>query len=70
MQDISRAVIAGALILGSLAGGAHAAAAPAALKLQSAAQSRIEPVHYRCVVRRCGPYRCFWVNRCRGRWWW
>ena len=65
MHDISRAMIAGAAILGALAGGAHAAPAPAALKLQSAAQSQFEPVHYRCVVRRCGPYRCFWVNRCR-----
>jgi hypothetical protein len=55
MQDISRAMIAGALVLGALAGGAQAAPAPAAFKLLSATQTQIEPVHYRCVVRRCGP---------------
>jgi hypothetical protein len=69
MQEISRAVIAGALVLGSLATAAHAAPAPAALKLLGLTQTQIEPVHYRCVVRRCGPYRCWWVNRCRRRWW-
>jgi hypothetical protein len=64
----SRAMIASALILGSVTGAAEAAPAPAGA-LKPDAQSLIAPVHYRCVVRRCGPYRCVWVNRCR-RWWW
>ena len=72
MTATSRAMIASALSLGALsaaAGVVQAAPAPgAALKGQAAAQTLTAPVHYRCVVRRCGPYRCVWVNRCR-RWW-
>jgi hypothetical protein len=67
MLGKSHAVIAGALVLGCLAGSAEAAPAAA---LEPEAQSLITPVHYRCVVRRCGPYRCVWVNRCRRPWWW
>lgn len=72
----SRTVIACVLSLGALgaaSGVAEAATAPvAALRAQGSAQSLIEPVHYRCVVRRCGPYRCLWVNRCRPGYpyWW
>jgi hypothetical protein len=73
MHGRSRALLAGIVALG--VGGlavtaAHAApAAPgvAAVKSMTLTQSFAEPVRYRCVVRRCGPFRCFWVNRCR-RW--
>jgi hypothetical protein len=71
---MSRAVIASVVSLGALSaatGVAQAAPAPgAAPKPAVAAQSLIAPVHYRCVVRRCGPYRCVWINRCRRPWWW
>jgi len=71
MHGRSRTVIAGVLtlgVLGAATGVAHAAPAPgAALKVLSPAQSLATPVHYRCIVRRCGPFRCYWVNRCR-RW--
>jgi hypothetical protein len=78
----SRAVIASVVSLGALSaatgvGHTAATAAPlpasppgAALVPAAGAQSLIEPVHYRCVVRRCGPYRCVWVNRCRRPYWW
>lgn len=77
----SRAVIASVVSLGALGaatGVAHstAMAAPAApppsaaSKTAAGVQSLIEPVHYRCWVRRCGPYRCVWINRCRRPYWW
>ena len=73
MNIASRAVVAGVLSLGAFGaatGVAHAASAPAAaLKARVSAQSLIDPVHYRCVVRRCGPYRCAWINRCRRPYW-
>ena len=73
MHGRSRAILAGIVtlgVLGAAAGVAQAAPVPgAALKVLSPAQTLAEPVHYRCVVRRCGPYRCVWINRCR-RWWW
>lgn len=60
------AVIAGSLVLAALSGAPEAAAAAVTIvKPQAAAQSLLTPVHYRCVVRRCGPYRCVWINRCR-----
>jgi hypothetical protein len=73
---MSRAVIATVVSLGALGaatGVAQAAAAPppgASLKPVAGAQSLLQPVHYRCVVRRCGPYRCVWINRCRRPYWW
>lgn len=74
MTGSSRILTASFLSLGALgvtSGLALAAPAPAtgAIASTPAAQSLIEPVHYRCVVRRCGPYRCVWVNRCRRYWW-
>jgi hypothetical protein len=81
MTGTSRAVTASVLALGALGaatGVAHstahaasmAATAPvAALKVAAPARTLVAPVHYRCVVRRCGPYRCIWVNRCRRPWW-
>jgi hypothetical protein len=69
----SRAMTASVLSLGAfgaLTAVAHAASPPvAALKVAVPAQTLVAPVHYRCVVRRCGPYRCVWVNRCRRPWW-
>ncbi len=71
---ISRAMTARVLSLGVLGvatGVVQAAPAPgAALKANATAEILIAPVHYRCVVRRCGPYRCVWVNRCARPWWW
>jgi hypothetical protein len=71
---MSRAVIASVVSLGALGaatGVANAAPPPsAALAPAAGAQSLIAPVHYRCVVRRCGPYRCVWINRCRRPYWW
>jgi hypothetical protein len=72
MKEASRAVVAGVLSLGAFGaatGVAHAASPPAALKARVSAQGLIDPVHYRCWVRRCGPYRCVWINRCRRYWW-
>lgn len=79
MSAKSRAIVAGILSLGALgavsgvvlAAPAPAAAASATAALATApAQSLVESVHYRCVVRRCGPYRCVWINRCRRPYWW
>jgi hypothetical protein len=75
---MSRAVIASVVSLGALGAAtgvapATAMAAPspsAAIVPAPGAQSLIEPVHYRCWVRRCGPYRCVWINRCRRPYWW
>jgi len=74
MTGSSRILTASFLSLGVLSaasGLALAAPVPAKSVIASApsAQSLIEPVHYRCWVRRCGPYRCVWVNRCRRYWW-
>ncbi len=74
----SRAVIATVVSLGALGavtGVAQATplAAPppsAAFVPAAGAQSLIAPVHYRCWVKRCGPYRCVWINRCRRPYWW
>ncbi len=68
MTNSSRAMLAGLLALGVLPGTASAAPAPGnALLAKPSAQTLIAPVHYRyrCWVRRCGPYRCVWINRCR-----
>ena len=76
MTGRSRAMTASVLALGALgaatgmAQAASATAPVAALKLAAPAQTLTAPVHYRCVVRRCGPYRCVWVNRCRRPYWW
>jgi len=58
-------------MLSAATGVALAAPAPGKSAFSSAqpAQSLIEPVYYGCWVRRCGPYRCVWVNRCRRYWW-
>jgi hypothetical protein len=61
---VSLAVVA---VAATAAQAAPAGSAAAALKGMGLTQSLADPVHYRCIVRRCGPYRCFWVNRCR-RW--
>jgi hypothetical protein len=78
MKGKSRAVVASLMslvltlgALGAATGVAHAApAASAGLNVGAPAETLITPVHYRCVVRVCGPYRCVWVNRCRRPWWW
>ncbi len=74
MTGPSRALIAGVVGLGALCaatGVTQAATAPVTgLKTAVPAQTLIEPVYYRCLVRRCGPYRCVWINRCRRPWWW
>lgn len=73
MHGRSRALVAGILCLGiAVATAVAVQAAPlvpaaAAVKGSASAQTLADPVHYRCVVRRCGPYRCVWINRCR-RW--
>ena len=74
----SRALFATVLSLGTFGAAtgvgystAMAAPAPAgALKAATPAATVVAPVYYRCVVRRCGPYRCVWINRCRRPWWW
>ena len=67
---LSRAMIAGAVVLGSMAGSVEAAPAPAGALNAKSAPLVIAPVFYRCIVPVCGPYRCVWVNRCRRPWWW
>ena len=66
---LSRAMIAGAVVLGSMAGSVEAAPAPAGALNAKSAPPVIAPVFYRCIVPVCGPYRCVWVNRCRRPWW-
>jgi hypothetical protein len=67
---LSRAMIASAVMLGSMVGSAEPAPAPAGALDAKSAPSVIAPVLYRCVVPVCGPYRSVWVNRCRRPWWW
>ena len=61
MHGRSRSLVAGILSIGLLAAMTAAVqAAPAvpgasALKGLASAQTLADPVHYRCVVRRCGP---------------
>lgn len=66
---LSRAMIAGAVAFGSMAGSVEAAPAPAGALNAKSAPSVMAPVFYRCIVPVCGPYRCVWVNRCRRPWW-
>jgi hypothetical protein len=68
MRVMSLGMVAGLAGLAFLSGSAAAAPAPVtALTAKATNQTLIEPVHYRyrCWVKRCGPYRCFWFNRCR-----